>query len=130
MTPRTPSEIAARLARIYAAEFGGKKGQPFSLSLDEFRRLAGRQQVKQSIYQQIGEALLKNHAQLLIRADSFVAVVSTSSVLRWREVPGPTVTAECRKRIEPHADGTRSPAPTKTTLNPAAAWPFPKDDKP
>ena len=127
MVGRTASDIAQRIDRLFRGEFGGQKSGNFRLLADDFRALAKRSRIEDSVFKDIAAALFKNHRRVLARSGTYYVVAAENTVLRWREAPVAIVRKEAARKLMTAATKTVKAA---TGLSPQAAWPFPASQKP
>jgi hypothetical protein len=121
MENRSLDEVAESIAGLYSRSFGEKSYGNYLLSPEDFRKLAGRERIGKSVFDQVAEILRTEHRILLVQANDCYAVLAEPLVLRLRRVPA--------KLIRGSAGAPRTPSP-KTTLKAAAAWPFPASRRP
>lgn len=132
--PVEEKEVALRISRIFYSEFENRTRGSFLITRDDFRILADRVLLKETVIGRTSDALLKNHGLILGRTtnDFFVALEST--VLKWRLVPMSVIHKEAKKKpVTVAASNTQSKAKTgvqgsiknRKKSDPAAVWPFP-----
>ena len=132
MEIRETWEIAARLSRLHANKFKGKRStKPVYISHENFYRVAARRQLRASKYKEVATALLQDHDLLLGRAEAFFILVAKDACTKWEEIPTGSVSGELKRKAPPApAKRARSTARPEGTLRPATAWPFPTGNKP
>ncbi len=98
--PVTPDDVARHLNKLFKTAFCGKKTGRYTISKANIRLLAGRDNLKTSIVEQIIVAVFNNHSLLLVPVDGSIKTAKNFGLMKslpgWRTVPDKQVAALAR----------------------------------
>lgn len=83
---RTTQEIASILRELYDEEFSDDECEPYQLTWDQLRGIAGVERLTDSIIANICKAMLDS-GYALVPFDNFLLVTKESNFKRTRKVP-------------------------------------------
>ena len=83
---RTTAEIASILRELYDETFGSEESEPYRLSYDQLRGIAGAERLTEDIIANVGKMMLDS-GYALVMFDDFFLVGMESNYRRTRKLP-------------------------------------------
>lgn len=83
---RTTAETASILRELYDESFSSEESEPFQLSWDQLRRIAGVERLTDDIIADVGKLMLDSD-YVLVPFNNFVLVGMESNYRRTRKLP-------------------------------------------